>query len=62
MKVAYPSRAVYFDAEDTNILGTGTLSLRVKDGGGGSGEGGRGCFNGHCGVKEVERNSKWSGW
>jgi hypothetical protein len=45
--VAYPLGEVHFDAEDSNILWTGTLGLRVKDGRGGRGEGGRGSFDSH---------------
>jgi hypothetical protein len=46
--VSYPLREVHLDAEDSNILRTRTLGLRVKDGGdGGRGEGRRGCFDGH---------------
>ena len=60
-RVAYPLREVHFEAEDTNILRTGALNLRVEDGEGGRGESGRGGFDSHCGVKEEERNREWSG-
>jgi hypothetical protein len=59
--VAYPSRKVHFDAENPNIQRTGALGLRLKDGVGGRGEGGRGSFDSH-GVKEEVRNSELSGW
>jgi hypothetical protein len=60
--VAYPSREVHFEADDTNILRTRTLGLRVKDGGGRRGEGRRDGLDGHCEVKKDERNRERSGW
>ena len=46
--MSYSAREVHFDAEDADIVGTGTLSLCLEDRGG-SGGGRRG-LNGHCGV------------
>jgi hypothetical protein len=46
-EVAYPLRKIHLDAEDSNILWTGTLGLRVKDGMGGRGESSRGSFDSH---------------